>query len=59
MSLQWFSNSRPAMLHYAVCGHICKLCICYEDYTIIYAVRCTFLRMTSRCDTNTERLGEV
>jgi len=31
----WLSNSGPARFSYAAPGHILKLCIFYENYTVI------------------------
>ena len=37
----WVSKPQPARLNYATCGHICKLCIYYKNYTITLVVRYT------------------
>jgi hypothetical protein len=44
-----FSNSRLTRLYYAACSHICELCICYKNFTIIQAVRYTTCCYFSMC----------
>ena len=34
-------NPQQARSYYAARGHICRLCICYQNYTVISAVRYT------------------
>jgi hypothetical protein len=42
---------QPAALqvYYVTCNHICKSCIYYKNYTIIWAIRCTTYGYLSTC----------
>ena len=44
-----FVSPRPAILYYAECGYICKLCMLYKTHAVIQAVWCTTCSCFSTC----------